>query len=243
LSLEIFDMPQPLRIRDETGNILMGHYYLTDRPELAAMVAQAICAWSSVESMIGNILAKMLGAQSRPAVSMFLALNSASAQRDAITAAAKSVLDDTRLELLLAVFMLAKPWAKRRNDFAHGIWGIASGLPDHLLWANPSDQLEANLQQDEWWDKGREWLEKSQIGPPPPMPPPMGRLKGIIAYSRKDLLETVEAFNRVYGHMHSVRTMVDKKHGGYDRILHWLPNEPDVEKALSRLRKRQKIVP
>lgn len=92
---------------------------------------------------MGRLLSQFLGAEPGVGMAMYLALSGGEAKRSVLTAAATEALggnpDD--LNLFTLVDLATRPIRKRRNDFAHGIWGTCEELPDALLWHKANEAL------------------------------------------------------------------------------------------------------
>jgi hypothetical protein len=84
------------------GNLDIGPTGLGKRPELEAIVAHCIIAWPTVEVEMAMILGHLIGAKDNATLAVFHHLRRSSAQREAILEAAKTVLNETDLELLSA---------------------------------------------------------------------------------------------------------------------------------------------
>jgi hypothetical protein len=137
-------MPQPLLRIKKVSSTTWGSGVLGQHPKLAALIMHCIASWSQTEVSLGTLLAYMLGLRTDAAfaaVQMYLRLNSAEARRSVIDAAAQSMLTAEDYKLFDLTMRAIKPVRSRRNDFAHGIWGVASEIPDGLLWVISDDHL------------------------------------------------------------------------------------------------------
>ena len=137
-------MPQPLsRVKKLKKGRQGGPFVLIQRPELALYVMGVISAWSHVEIALGRILANCLLAESSAGLAMYMSLSGGAAKRAALEAATSQSLNPDKLALFTLIMKAIKPVRERRNDFAHGIWGISEEMPDALLWDSATDNLEA----------------------------------------------------------------------------------------------------
>lgn len=140
-------MPQPLsRVKNVTA-IHMGSHALQVYPRLAALIVRYIAVWSQTEIELGGVLALILRleeATAFAAVQMYLRLTSADARRSVIDAAAKSMLHETDYRLFSLTMKALRPIRARRNDFAHGYWGLTPELEDALLWVGSDDYIAFN---------------------------------------------------------------------------------------------------
>jgi hypothetical protein len=100
------------------------------------------------------LLGHLLGADNEGAVAVFQILRRSSAQRDAIYAAARSVLSPEHLELLSALLNVHKAIEPERNALAHGHFGICDELPNDLLWQDANDivQLRNRFHMEEGFE-------------------------------------------------------------------------------------------
>lgn len=130
--------PQPLRsIRKKPLTVRMGGDPLLKRPEMAAELGRAIAQWSLVETLLGDMLSTMLSADPKPALAMFSAIVSTTAQRSALEAVASSVLEHDDARNFRAIMRIFSRVGAERNKLAHWVFGIADELPDALLLLEP----------------------------------------------------------------------------------------------------------
>jgi hypothetical protein len=143
-SLETFAVPQPLKRVKNVSSTTWGPGVLQERPQLAALIMHCIASWSQTEVALGTLLAYLLELQEASAfaaVQMYLRLNSAEARRSVLDGAAKSMLSTENYGLFALTMKAITPVRSRRNDFAHGVWGIAREIIDGLLWVSADDHL------------------------------------------------------------------------------------------------------
>jgi hypothetical protein len=137
-------MPQPLsRLRSDVSSINWSPTAIRDRPTLTAHIMSVIAACSHLEAELGRLLSHFLGAEPGVGMAMYLALSGGEAKRSVLNAAASEALDGNPVDLVTfkLVEKATKPIRKRRNEFAHGIWGTCDELPDALLWHKANDTL------------------------------------------------------------------------------------------------------
>lgn len=159
---ESTEMPQPLSRVASSAGLIVDPDTLTRFPELAALAAQAIGAWSNTELMLGNFLAKMLGISARQGITMYAALESFQPQMRALYAAATDFFEAEDKKLFDATMFVIRRAAKERNEFAHGIWGHCPELPDALLL------VDAHVLWD-WTAKKTEWAAEARERATPPL--------------------------------------------------------------------------
>ena len=76
-----------------------------------------------------------------PALAVFRTLRRSSAQRDAMSEAARATLSEIDQELLAAILNVHKSIEAERNALAHGHLGTYSLMPDAILWLNTADYI------------------------------------------------------------------------------------------------------
>jgi len=136
--------PQPLgkgkRVRE---TIVVGET-ATNRPDLCQMVAQAISIWPDIEFHFGALLMTLLGANSAPSMAMFYALNSTSAQKAALNAAAQSIFGENSAEMkqFIRAVQETRVAASHRNRFCHWVWAHDLRKEDAILFIDPEALAE-----------------------------------------------------------------------------------------------------
>jgi len=100
----------------------------------AMLIANIILQWTSVERSLGWLLCTILRADPSQSVRMLDSLQSVRAKVEAIQAAAWTY-NDSRLKGDLAEYFRTefKRAQKRRNEIAHGDWGLMAEHPDDLI--------------------------------------------------------------------------------------------------------------
>lgn len=109
---------------------------LKERPEFCAAIGKCIAIWSYVDNEIGNLFGLLLGTQSDAALHVFLSLRRMSTQRGALQAAARFSLSGDTSTVFDALMTVYQSLEKRRNDLAHGCFGICPDDPSLLFWIN-----------------------------------------------------------------------------------------------------------
>jgi hypothetical protein len=86
-------MPQPFdRVIPNPDDFVPDPTVLDDKPELAKLVASIFAHWAAIESYLGLLLVRILGADAAPAIAMFSTLTAQHLQMGALEAAAKAGL-------------------------------------------------------------------------------------------------------------------------------------------------------
>jgi len=111
------------------------------RPALEALVGNCLMAWPHIEAEMALVLGQLLGATNVAAIAVFQTLRRSTAQRDAISEAAKSILGANELELVLTALNLQKAVEAERNALGHRHFGTTDDVPDGLLWMNTTDYV------------------------------------------------------------------------------------------------------
>jgi hypothetical protein len=125
----------PFRKRHPGGAMDVGTHSLRKRPELESIIANCLMAWPPAEAEMALILAQLLGSfESEAALAVYHSLRRSSAQRDAISEAARHTLDNRSRELLSVILAVHKSIEDDRNDLTHGHFGTYSNLLDGILW-------------------------------------------------------------------------------------------------------------
>lgn len=140
-------MPQPLSRIHTTANVEIGNVGtrpLASRPHIAIAVAEAIAAWSHVESFMLRTYVNLAGGDDADAATIYLALETQSAKTAAVEALARKKLDPKLHQMLNIVLKVAKSAQKDRDKLAHWVWGTLSGHADEILMADPRDLIILN---------------------------------------------------------------------------------------------------
>lgn len=125
------------------GQLNIGTHALQQRPELELLVANCLMAWPPAEAQMALLLAYLLGTQESEAVlAVFHSLRRSSAQRDAISEAARFTLSDSDQELLSAILNAHKRVEAERNALTHGHFGTYSLLLDGILWMDTKTYVD-----------------------------------------------------------------------------------------------------
>lgn len=135
-SLESIVMPNPLsRVKPDASFRInnAGARELSQRPELAILVAEAINSWSQVEGFHLGLFVELFGGSDSLATDVYHRLSTSTAKAQALEAAIDNIPDEKIRKLTKAVTMLANSSKRMRDKLAHHIWGISPQLPNALL--------------------------------------------------------------------------------------------------------------
>jgi hypothetical protein len=164
---------------------------LSERPQLAALVAETISTWSYAEHGLGRSVATM----SRGINSAEMEAYSASGFRDRLKIVrriARTELHDPYLTLFLKVLGIISSLGHRRHAFAHDIWGTVEALPADLLLVEPRYLFRH-------WGAANDWLAAFSGGGAGAAGP-IDSLdnRHIEVWSEMDLKEEIARMNQAY---------------------------------------------
>lgn len=130
-------MPQPLNRVVPNAHAFLNANVLSDKPDLAILVAKIFATWAWIEHELSLLLIRILGADADAALAMFSVLTSQSLQMMALEKAAKAALPTDDHNIFLAALAVTNSAQAPRNHLAHWVWGGCEQLPDALVLANP----------------------------------------------------------------------------------------------------------
>lgn len=212
------------------------------RPDLAVLVSGAIGRWALVEQRIGWLLVRILGADAKPALEMFLAITQV-AQIDALKAAARSVLQGETLEFFEAVMKVISSQAKNRNKLVHWLWGYTPELEDALLIANPVEVLRNTIEQERYNSDPHKWFAETGHSEQQ-LEQILGFDNAIYVYRKTDLDHLIRDFDEVSEIAFLFGRMIAATDNQVRDVLHQqLSKKRLFGEALSRLRADQKNNP
>lgn len=133
---------KPFADRNRGGQINIETGAIPQRPELFALVGKCLSSWPHVEAEMALALGALLGADNAAAMAVFQTLRRSSAQREAISEAAKaSSCGSAVRELINAILNVHKSVEAERNALAHGHLGVRWNMPDAILWMTTTDYV------------------------------------------------------------------------------------------------------
>jgi len=136
----------PFLLRNRSGQFNVGTHALQQRPEIELLIAHCLMAWPPAEAEMALLLAHLLGAeQSEAALAVFQSLRRSSAQRDAISEAARTTISDANQELLNAILNAHKAVESERNALTHGHFGTYSLLLDGIVWMDTKSYIDTKV--------------------------------------------------------------------------------------------------
>lgn len=136
----------PFLLSNRNGQFNVGTHALQQRPEIELLIASCLMAWPPTEAEMALLLAHLLGAaQSEAALAVFQSLRRSSAQRAAISEAARITLSDVDQGLLSAILRAHKAIEADRNDLTHGHFGTYSLLTDGVVWMDTKAYVDTKV--------------------------------------------------------------------------------------------------
>lgn len=217
-------MPRQPFLRTDPG----AHYYINqncmaDRPEMASTIARCLLTWSLVDVEMSLILAALLDTRSDAAVAVYLSLQNARAQRDALSSAAAISLSGEDLALFNAILALHKASSGDRNDLAHGIFGVVSNKSDQLIWC-PSAKFAA------WMTRANQkaWNLESDPDPHAPL------RNELFIYTKSDLEAIFSQFSFVFDVVSRMHMALSPVQASRDFGRQWLLAQPQIQAELNR---------
>ncbi len=115
-----------------------GAVALSEVPEIAQAVALTIAHMSDADMTLQQIAIGLMGGEGLAAATVFGSINSPEVRLKIVKNLLASNARAADRTLIQNVMTAIEPLRKIRNDFAHGIWGASSGLPDHLMLTKAS---------------------------------------------------------------------------------------------------------
>lgn len=204
------------------------HYYINqncmaDRPEMASIIARCLLTWSLVDVEMSLILGALLDTRSDAAVAVYLSLQNARAQRDALRSAAAISLTREDLALFNAALALHKASSGDRNDLAHGIFGVVSNESDQLIWC-PSAKFAA------WMTRANQkaWSLEFDTDPHAPL------RNELFIYSKTDLETIFSQFSFVFDVVSKMHMALSPIQASSEFGRQWLLAQPQIQIELDR---------
>lgn len=131
-------MPQPILNVVKKPSIKLNSRTMSERPDVAAAVAQCIANWSWVELQIASLFVCLLGTKSMVAgATLYNDMDSARVKDRALRAVALSILSPDECKLLDALLAVVKTHQKTRDKLAHWYWGVCTQIKDGLVIVDP----------------------------------------------------------------------------------------------------------
>ena len=153
LDLGFFPMQPVLKIV-KRPTIRLDPNAITERPEVAARIAQCIACFSRVETTMSALFINILGVNMSKGAALYANLNSANNKDSALRSLALAALTDRELLAFEAVIKVVKTHQKTRDKLAHWYWGVCDELKDGLILINPRYLMRYRAEILDWRQKG-----------------------------------------------------------------------------------------
>lgn len=224
---------QPLSTLGTNGNYMFGTTPLHSRPELMALVANAIAGWAAAEANLGNAFAAFIGSKKPVAMEIYAAFDSFAVQRRMLIAAATNLLPKRYSEIFGCTLTVLERAAKERHKFAHGIWGVSADpkfSTKILLLADPKDFWNLSvaryrhfLRFQKGGDHFRAQLTMPRID-----------LKLVVAYRKADLVMVCDQMERSYQYATALCLLASAKPPQRRQLFRQLLNQPDIRQVFEK---------
>jgi hypothetical protein len=135
--LDVDDMPQPFNKIVPDPHIVLDETHWADKPEINSLVAAIFATWAKIETELGCMLVRILGADAAPTLAVYEKLNTQSLKRVALEAAARAALAEDDFERFQAMSSVLDTVEATRNKLAHWVWCYCKQKPDVLGLADP----------------------------------------------------------------------------------------------------------
>jgi hypothetical protein len=155
------------------------------RPELALKMLNVITGWVPIESLIGELLSAILGADAGPVIEAAISSANSNRQRALLVEHSKLKRSQEEVELIEAILLLFLVGQRKRNRLVHWRSGICHQLPQAVVMMNPADHWRWIVETDGWKERVR--LDAEGIGRPPG--PPYNK---IMVYFETDFEQMLE---------------------------------------------------
>jgi hypothetical protein len=162
---------------------------LSQRLELAALVAETISTWSYAEHALGRSVAAMSRGINSAEMEGYIADWRLQKRLKILRRIARAELQDLHLSLFLKVLRIIIKLAKRRHAFAHGVWGTVEALPDALLLIDAEHLFRH-------WGAANDFLAVFSQGGPSAISPVHLDNRHIEVWSETDLKDEVAHMNQ-----------------------------------------------
>lgn len=216
-------MPQPYR--NQKVAVQWGAEHARRRPHIAALIAEIIGRWSSIEQSLGILLASILRASPVAAMEMYLAIRNQRAQKDALDGAAEAELSSQYYQLYKAIRVLVRSCEKERDAFAHRTFGFLRDDPYAVLLGNPRDLLKRHAGFMDWLHAPREGDKYESKRKPLKVEFPM-------LYRQDELLQIIKRMSRTQKHLAEFIRCIDPADSTADRRYQSLCAQSDIAAIL-----------
>jgi hypothetical protein len=180
--LAIRAQPQPITNFAEDPNYHFALRVPKKNPDLGRIVVSIMGEYALTDYVWSLTFVLLLHADPKTGSAIYHSVSGAESRRAAVTGAAKARLSAKDYLLFQAVERALTSQRKRRNAFAHGLWGVSKHVDDALLLADP--EIFVNQRVSELLAQKRNRRKKGVVM--------LSEIETsrIMVYSRAALLET-----------------------------------------------------
>lgn len=146
-------MPQPFNRIISNAHIILDEDFWLNKPETTGIVALIFATSAKIETELGTMLSRILGADSAPSIAMYEVLNTQSLKRQVLFAAAKAVLSEENFDLFISLMHVIDAVQAPRNQLAHWVWGHCKQKPKLLALADPKMVQETRQRVLHFFDR------------------------------------------------------------------------------------------
>jgi len=216
-------MPQPLSRVNPSAALFISNDAFVDHPSFCVLLAAIVEQSSHVDSWLGGILARLLGASAEVGIAMYASLSGANAQRAALHAVAQMKLTGDDLDLFSAVMRITQRARKQRNAVVHGVWATSPDIPDALIMIPSKDYLE---QTAKIAAANARLQTKDEIAPLD--------LNNVLVYKERDFVEIQDNVRASLANLQALFLWFCEP-SALSRKRLW--SEPDVQSEIARIQK------
>lgn len=190
---------------------------------MGAHVLTVINFWSQIDNILGELVAKIAGADPVTVTAVYQTMVSAEAKKSALVAAARASLCIEDAALIQAVLESCESARKQRNDFVHHLWGYIPGRSDCVLLMAPKEALAWSAQMSAWAGTMREKLDE---------PPAIDRFK-IMVWRLEDFQKAEQA--ALLAHRRTFQLQLCIGHPAKNKIRQALLDDPNLVRRYERI--------
>ncbi|WP_428530713.1 hypothetical protein [Rhodopila sp.] len=202
---------------------------LSQRPKLAALLAETISTWSYAEHALGRSVAAMSRGINSAEMEDYIADWRLPKRLKILRRIAGAELQDPHLSLFLKVLRIIEKLAKRRHVFAHGVWGTVEALPDALLLIDAEHLFRH-------WGAANDFLAVFSQGGPPAVSPVHLDNRHIEVWAETEFKDEIAHMNQAVEFAFALELLAsvdtfDVSNARRTQAYNWLLQQPLVSSA------------
>jgi hypothetical protein len=224
---------QPFLPTHRGKDTAVGLGVLENNPTLAALVGRCAFAWTWVDLHLALAMGSLLGVDNKASVAVFASLRNSRAQRDALKAAANTVLKGEMSEVFAAILNIHSTLDKARNDIVHGVWGASTKLQYAAIWTSLQDMATQTIESYHQENLPRD-----------PEEVVIRMVRDYFVYPLADIEKTVSEIQALAGLIANFHVQ-HRYHGrpAAEEALRQLCSESLLQKEMERMRSSEKHTP